>query len=217
MLKLAKSEISYFIWIYISIGIMLICFTLFAVWDIKLFEYSRFLSRYFWSAIIGLGCYAVVFAIWTTRRKEKRDRQIMLLPLSVSQVSRARLLFGLSPFLMIFISLMIFRLFASSEWKTFIDRINAQTGLFFILLSTIALIYSLNNKWLTDSIFIKISKVISILVITILPVFFFLNAVTFSVIPALPILTEEFYSYLTALFVMYIATLAFRKQESFLI
>lgn len=217
MFKLAKSEISYFIWIYISIGIMLICFALFSVWDIKLFENSRFLSRYFWSAIIGLGCYAVVFAIWTARRKENRDRQIMLLPLTVNHVSRARLLFGLSPFLMIFIFLMVFRLFASSEWKTFIDRINAQTGLFFILLSAIALIFSLNNKWLNDKLFIKLSKVIFILAITILPVFFFLSAVTFSVIPAIPVLTEEFYFYLTAVFVMYAATVAFRKQESYLI
>jgi hypothetical protein len=216
MFKLIKSEIEYFIWLYAVIALMLFTFTFFAAADQVVFESHRFFGKYFWSALIGLGCYLLVYTMGISRIKEKRDRQLVILPLSLKKIAFARLLFGTSPFLLIYLYLMIFSFLADKKWDLFATRINAQTGMLFVFLAMVALFMSLKNLWLKDPILIKSFKLISAMTASLLPIGLFISGVIMSVIPPIEFLTEEFYFYLAGFALFAVSVLAFSKQETYL-
>ncbi len=216
MFKIVKSEMEYFIWLYAVIAVMLFAFTFFAAVDHVVFESHRFFGKYFWSALIGLGCYLLVYTMGVSRIKEKRDRQLVIVPLSLKKIALARLLFGTSPFLLIYLYLLIFSFIADEKWDLFANRINAQTGILFVFLAMVALFMSLRNLWLTDSILKKSFKLIFAMTFSLLPIGLLISAIIMSVIPPIEFLTEEFYFYLAGFVLFAISVLAFSKQETYL-
>ena len=73
MLKILKAEIEYNKTLLVVMLLLPLSFTIFALNDVKLFPQIYFLKKYFWSMVIGLGTYFLVYVIWTVRKKEFRD------------------------------------------------------------------------------------------------------------------------------------------------
>jgi uncharacterized membrane protein YqjE len=101
MITLIKTEVKYFGLQLVLILLLLLAFTAFSLNDIKIFVQIYFLKTYFWSAIIGLGVYGLVFIIWSIRKKEMRERVHALIPMSVKSISISRWLFGIIPFVLV--------------------------------------------------------------------------------------------------------------------
>ena len=81
MLQMLKTEIEYF-WIYLLIIVLLLLgFTVFELNNIAFFSDIYLFKKYFWSMVIGMGAYIIVYIIWVMRKKELRDRFNIILPL----------------------------------------------------------------------------------------------------------------------------------------
>ncbi len=101
MYKLFKSEIEYFILPVIIVVMLPLSFTFSALNDLKVFTEIYFLKKYFWSTVIGLGIYGLVFIVWSIKKKELRERVHALIPMSVKSISISRWLFGIIPFVLV--------------------------------------------------------------------------------------------------------------------
>jgi len=145
MYKLLKSEIQYFKLPLAIIVLLPLIFTVFALSNILLFENIYFLKKYFWSMIVGVGTYALVFIIWSLRKKEMREREHALLPITLNNLSFFRWVFGIAPFVLIGSYIELLRNVLPSQQLIFIDRINGQLGMMFIALAAVDLVI---NTWI---------------------------------------------------------------------
>jgi hypothetical protein len=84
MYGLIKIELKYFKIPLFVIVLLLLLFTIYAINDVQVFSDIEFLGKYFWSMVIGLGSYGIVFILWSQRVKEKHERMIYLLPISLN-------------------------------------------------------------------------------------------------------------------------------------
>lgn len=145
MYKLLKSEIQYFKISLAIIVLLPLAFTVSALSNILLFENIYFLRKYFWSMIIGVGTYVLVFIIWSMRKKEMREREHALLPITLNSISFFRWIFGIAPFVLIGLYIELLRSVLPSQQLIFIDRINGQLGMMFIALVAVDLVI---NAWI---------------------------------------------------------------------
>ncbi len=144
MYRLLKTEINYFK-LHLSVIVLVsLIFTICALNNIKLFPQIYFLEKYFWSVIVGLGIYALVFMIWSMRKKEMRERQHALLPISINKLTFTRWLFGVSPFILVGFYIEMLRSILPSQQLIYIERINGQLGMMFIALVGFDLVI---NSW----------------------------------------------------------------------
>jgi hypothetical protein len=140
MYRLIKIELNYFMTPLLTIIVLLLAFTLFALGDIKLLSDVVFLRKYSWSMIIGLGSYGLVFILWAQRVKEIHERMIYLLPVSINSKRWGRWIFAILPFSLVVIYIQLFHFFLPDEWNLHIGRISAQIGFLSMALACIFII-----------------------------------------------------------------------------
>ncbi len=145
MWKLIRTEIVYNKYLFGAQLILLVAFTTFALMDISPFENSYFLGKYFWSILVGLGIYLLVFALWSIRKKETRDRLHGLVPVNIKRLSIMRWVLGVSPFLLGIIYLESLEFVLPHGQQVFVGRINAQLSLLFIFIASFDLIINMDN------------------------------------------------------------------------
>jgi hypothetical protein len=139
MWTLLKSEIKYNAGLFFLIALICLTFTVLGLLDLELFKSGSFLEKYFWTIIISVGSYFIIFVYWSIRTVEKRDRLSVLLPLRKSELFFIRYLTGVVPFLIIASYIELNRLFLPGDWYVYIERISAQLSMLFIFLSLFAI------------------------------------------------------------------------------
>ena len=143
MYNIVKAEIKYFWVLIVAIGLLLAAFTIFAFANIYPFDGKYFLTKYFWSLTIGMGTYVIVFIIWSLRKKESRDLVHSKLPVKIREISLARWIFGVSPFVISYLYLELLRFIIPEEQLPYVRRINAQLGMMFFALAAIDLVMNI--------------------------------------------------------------------------
>lgn len=211
-----KAEIKYFVSLVLAIIIPPLGFTIFATAKILPFQGTGFLTKYFWSLVIGMGTYLFVFIIWSIRKKEIRDSLHSILPVSINNIAVARLIFGAAPFLLIYIYIESHRLFLSAEQVVFISKINAQLGMMFFALVSVDLVMNAwsalthlkyGNRLLYSFLFVVCLIAASFVVV---------YSVTMSLLKPFYLGGEEFYFMLWGLVLSIIDAVIFTNRKSFL-
>ena len=216
MLQILKAEIEYF-WIHLLIIVLLLLsFTLFELNNIAFLSDIYLFKKYFWSMVIGLGTYFIVYVIWVVRKKELRDRSTIILPLNINQLSIVRWLFGITPFVFIFLYLEMNRFIIPEQQAIFIDRINGQLGMMFIALAAVDLVM---NAWSSLALLRYDKRLLySFFLIVVLAVSSFgvIYAVSTSAIKPFGFGGEEIYFFIWGFVVSVVDVIIFTKQKSFL-
>ncbi len=145
MFKYLKSEMEYYRYYMGGIILLPILFAVFAALNIHFFQNVYFLTKYFWSMVVGMGTYLFVFIIWTLRKREAREQIAVLIPIKRWQFSIERELFGIFPFVFSFIFIELLKFEIPEEQIVFIHRIQAQLGMLFIALVTVDLVLNFWN------------------------------------------------------------------------
>ncbi len=211
MLKILKAEIEYFKIPLIVMVIPLIAFAVFAAADIHLFQNGRVLKKFFWPLTIGMGTYALVFIIWTFRKKELRDRSQSVLPISLDKITFTRWLFGIAPLVLIWTYLELLKNFIVEDQVVF--GINLILGFMYIFIVSFDLILNL------DAIIFNYTFIISYLVaiiISALSVIISFLIFRTSVLPILIIVGSEFYFIIWVILLSILDAYVFKKRKSFL-
>ena len=211
MLKILKAEIEYFKIPLIAMVIPLIAFAVFAAADIQFFQSGRVLKKFFWPLTIGMGTYALVFIIWTFRKKELRDRSQSVLPISLDKITFTRWLFGIAPLILIWTYLELLRNFIVEDQVVF--GINLILGFMYIFIVSFDLILNL------DAIIFNYTFIISYLVaiiISALSVIISFLIFKTSVLPILIIVGSEFYFIIWVILLSILDAYVFKKRKSFL-
>jgi len=216
MFKILKSEIQYFNWLMLLMVILPICFTLFAMNDILLFTKVYFLKKYFWSVLVGMGIYGLMFMIWSLRKKELRERIHYLIPVKLNNLSFVRWLLGVSPFVLIGLYIELHHGFLSSEQEIFIDRINGQLGMMFIAVAGFDFAI---NTWISFEVKRydkRLLFTIGVIVLLFVLSFGVIYAVTTSLIKPFGFGGEEIIFFLWGLLISIASGIIFTKRKSFL-
>jgi len=213
MWQLVKSEIEYFKIPLIVIVIPLIGFAVFASADIHLFQNGRVLKKYFWPLTIGMGTYALVFIIWTFRKKELRDRSHSVLPISLDKITFTRWLFGIAPLILIWTCLELMRNIIVEDQVAYIIGINLILGFMYLFIVSFDLILNLDVNLLKYKIIIN--YLVAILIAASSVIISILIFKT-SVLPILVIVGNEFYLLAWVLLLSALDAYIFRKRKSFL-
>ena len=216
MLKLLKAEIAYYKYFFIGILLLPTMFLISAMNEIIPFTDVYFLNKYLWSMIVGMGTYILVYSIWALRKKESRERLIIMVPLSISNLSIARWLFGIAPFVIVglFIGQLINIL--PEQQLIFIARINGQLGMMFMFVVAVDLVI---NAWFAFE-FIRFDKRIIysfLLTVSLLALSFgVISSVSTSLLKPFGFAGEEIYFFIWALIISIIDLYIFAKRKSFL-
>jgi hypothetical protein len=216
MYKLFKSEIEYFILPVIIVVMLPLSFTFVALNDVKVFTEIYFLKKYFWSTVIGLGIYGLVFIVWSIKKKELRERAHALIPMSVKSISISRWLFGIIPFVFVGFYIELLRRVLPSEQIVFISRINGQLGMMFIALVGIDLII---NSWYALGAKIYDKRIVYIVLITIVVLllsFGVVYSVTNALLKPLSFGDGEIYFFLWGIILSITDAFVFTKRKTFL-
>jgi hypothetical protein len=216
MITLIKTEVKYFGLQLVLILLLLLAFTAFSLNDIKIFVQIYFLKTYFWSAIIGLGVYGLVFVIWSIRKKEMRERVHALIPMSVKSISISRWLFGIIPFVLVGFYIELLRRVLPSEQIVFISRINGQLGMMFIALVGIDLLinswYALGAKRYDK----RIVYIVLITIVVLLLSFRVVYSVTTALLKPLSFGDGEIYFFFWGIILSITDAFVFTKRKTFL-
>lgn len=137
MLRILKTELSYFIVPLLGITLLTLFFTICAAINFQIFINIEFLHKYSWAILLGLGSYAIVFFIWMNRVIEKHEMIISLLPRTNRNKSFNRWIFAVLPFVVLIIYLQFIHFFLNEYWNVHIGRISAQIGFLSMALSAI--------------------------------------------------------------------------------
>ena len=216
MYKLLKNEIEYFI-IPISVIVILpLSFTFATLSELQVFSEIYFLKKYFWSTLIGLGIYGLVFIIWSIRKKEMRERVHALIPMSVKSISIGRWIFGIAPYVLVGFYIELLRGVLPSEHLVFISRINGQLGMMFISLVGIDLIinswYALGSKRYDK----RIVYIVLITIVVTLLSFGVVYSVTTAIFKPISFFSEEIYFFLWGIILSVIDAIIFTKRKIYL-
>ena len=216
MLHLLKSEIVYSKYFMIGIILLPILFAIIAMNDTFLFPGSFFVSKYLWSMIVGVGTYLFVYSIWALRKKEFRERLSIMVPLSVTNISFARWLFGIAPFIIVGLSIELLRNFLPEQQTLFIARINGQLGMLFMFAVVVDLVinawFALEFQRFDKRIIYSLLLSISLFTLS----FGVIYAVSTSLIKPFGFGGEEIYFFIWALIISIIDANIFTKRKSFL-
>jgi hypothetical protein len=214
MWMLIKSEIKYNGRIVFITALINIAFTVFGLLGINIFPSESFPGKYFWTIIVAVGSYFVIFIYWTIRTVEKRERLSALLPLTKKQLALIRYLLGVIPFLVIASWIELNRLILPPEYHKFIARISTQLSMLFIFLSLFAIGMELHFETPYKS---RINKIIDSIIL------FNLTAASialytlegFTYLPQMGVLEGRVYFYVWGLIVSSVAVRFFYKRISY--
>lgn len=145
-LNILYGEIRYFRIPLLIIFLLPFSFLITINFGITPFQGMFFLDKYLWSMYIGLGSYILIFIIWTLRKKYRRERLHALLPVSRKNLALARWIFAVSPFLLVWFMMMLFKYFVPENEIVHIERSFGQLGLMMIFLGSFDLIINFDNS-----------------------------------------------------------------------
>lgn len=215
MYNILKSEIKYFLIPLLAIAMLSLAFTSFSFLNVYPFDGKYFFTKYFWSLIIGMGTYIFVFIIWSLRKKESRDFLHSKLPLKIREISLARWVFGIAPFLLIYLYLELLRFIIPEEQVPYIRRINGQLGMMFFALAAVDLVM---NAWYALELVrydIKLLYCFIIVVLLISCSAGVVYAVSTSLIAPFYFGGEEFYFFLWGMFLSIISAFVFIQTKNY--
>ncbi|MBU0473416.1 MAG: hypothetical protein KKF62_04575 [Bacteroidetes bacterium] len=215
MLHLLKTEIEYYKYYLGGIMLLPILFLLFAMLNIHLFQETYFLKKYFWSMLVGIGTYALVFILWTLRKRELRERIFASLPLTINQISIARGLFGVLPFLVVGIFIELLNKIVHDEQVIYIHRIFAQLGMMFIFLMAIDLVLNSWNVFARLEIFLRVGLILVLMVLILATSSSVIYAMSSSILKPFGFGGEEIYFYIWGLILALIDIIIFTKRKTF--
>ena len=123
MWTIIKSEIEYNIyWIVLALALP-VSFTIFGLNDIRFFEETPFLKKYFWNIYVSFVFYLAIILIWSIRAKEKRDRLIALLPHKKSYIAFTKFLMVVIPYVVLICYIELTRLVIPENWHEYIGKV----------------------------------------------------------------------------------------------
>ena len=216
MWTIIKTEIIYSKHNLLVVTGLLLAFSLFALLEIHISTDANFVGRYLWTMIIALGIYIVIYQIWSTRIRTKRDRFHHQLPISVSKISFARWLFGILPLLSVIIYILLLKLFITTVWQIQSERIIGQLGFFTAFLAMLFVLRDISFYLADKSNIIKILANISFLAISAF-------GVIFIIILTSPILIEPLFNngseilfFIWGIVLSSASVIIYKKRKSFL-
>jgi len=216
MLKILKAEIEYFKLLILAIVLLPLLFTVFAMNDVLLFQNVYFLKKYFWSVVVGLGIYAFVFMIWSLRKKELREREHILLPISINRIAFNRWLFGVAPFILIGGYLEIIRHCLPDQQTIFIERINGLLGILFMFLTAFDLLMNASFAITQKSYFKRKFSLAGIFLALLILTIAIINFVSSSEIKPFPTGGEEIFFFIWGFMISVVDAFVFIKRKIFL-
>ncbi len=209
---LIKSELKYNSGLILITAFINIAFAVTGLLDISLFSENSFIGKYFWSIIIAVGSYFIIFIYWTKRTVEKKDRLYALLPLTNKQLALFRYLLGVLPFIIIASWIELNRLFLPEEWHKYIERISTQLSMLFIFLSLFAAGMELQYDTAYKQ---KLDKIIdSVMLFNLIAASIALYTLEgFTYLPQMGVLEGRVYFYAWGLIVSFAAVRMFYKRK----
>jgi len=216
MYRLIKSEIDYFKIPLTGILLLLLLFTVFSLGNIKLFAQIVFLKKYFWSMIVGLGSYGLVFFLWMQRVKEKHERMLFLLPTEMKIKGSSRWIFAVLPFTLVMVYIQILHFFLSDDWNLHIGRISVQIG---FLSMALAAIFIVRDFWFLKS---NKSEMYKIFIGTVIFILAAIGAIiitrifSYDIVPPLYIHQEELKFFLWGILISSLSLIIFRRRKNYL-
>ena len=152
MWKLVKSELKYYRIAFVALVFLTIIFQLFEFFVLKtMLEMEGEISLpqiNNWNSTFSFLLVFSIFSIWHNRIKEKRERHVLLLPLSNKQLSIGRFWFTIIPFLIMIGYFFIILLFTNSIWRIKLTVPSADIG---IMISLLACYILIRDNWLSYS------------------------------------------------------------------
>lgn len=216
MYRLIKIELEYFKVPLFAIVLILLSFTYFALNDIRLFSEIDFLKKYFWSMVVGLGSYGLIYYLWTQRVREKHERMIYLLPISLNSKKWSRWIFAVLPYLFVMIFIQILYSFLPEDWNQQIGRISAQVGL---LSMALAGIFIIRDYWFTEQQRGESFKVVvasAIILIAAIGAVAIIRISSYDIIPPIYIYQEEMMFFVWGIIISSMALLFYVKRKNYL-
>jgi hypothetical protein len=166
--------------------------------------------------VIGLGSYGIVFILWSQRVKEKHERMIYLLPISLNSKRWGRWIFAILPFLFVMIYIQTLHFFLSEDWNVHVGRISAQIGFLSMALASIFIIrdywFIANNK----GDLYKIIVATLIITVSTLGAIFITKIFSYDIFPPLYIHQEELMFFVWGIIISSIALLFYSKRKNYL-
>jgi hypothetical protein len=142
MWNFIKAEFEYNILYYTAIAVIYLAFTTFAIFNIELLDPKQFGVDY-WGGFIAGFLYLFYFIMYPIRIKEQRERQNVLLPISLKQISLSYLIYFSLPVLISIIYFLVLHISILSLWNEQSASTVAQLGMFFTVVSAFIFIRQL--------------------------------------------------------------------------
>lgn len=205
MWNLIKAEFAYNVFYYSSILVIFLAYTIFALFNFQLLDPKQFGVDYWGGFIAGFLC-LFYFIMYPIRVKELRERQNILLPISIKQISLGYLIYFSLPVLISIIYFLVLHISILSLWKEQSASTVAQLGMFFTVVSAFIFVrqlwYLIEMKRTSIKIFILVSAVVYLLV-SIAAIMIFIRQISYEwfgwyygrVIFYLPVIINLFLSY----------------------
>jgi hypothetical protein len=167
--------------------------------------------------VVGMGTYALVFTIWSYRKKELRERAPITAPLNLNQISIVRWIFGIAPFILVGFYIEAIRNILPEQQLIFIERINGQLGMMFIFLVATDLVinawFALGNKRYDKRLLYSLALIIILLLLSVLIIY----TVSASLIKPLGFGGEEVLFFIWGIILSIFDLIIFKKRKFFLL
>jgi len=134
MWKIIKSEIQYKWYLFATLGLLLLVYTLFALLNYQLLEGAEWEIDY-WGGLYSLAIYVFLFLTWGIRIKENRVRCFAVLPIIQKKNALARFWIAAIPFIAIIAYLIFIHLIFIDVWHNETSSLIGQIGVTLILFS----------------------------------------------------------------------------------
>lgn len=156
------------------------------------------------------------FLIWQNRIKEKRERHLLLLPLSCKELSISRFWFMLLPFLIIISYFSLLNLVTNSIWQIELTIPIAELGIMFSLLASYVFIR--DKKFSYWDLGEKIGYLFFYGILVLTPLFILFHTIQIkhqSILPIMGLPFDSIQYFLLGLVIMYSTIFSYQKRKSF--
>lgn len=212
--RLLINDIKYYWFVFLMISIPVGIFTILGLTNLRVDITVEFLNKYFWPLTIGLGSYFLIYGMHANKYKEKNDRLLGTLPLSIKFRATYKFIFGVLPIVSIVLYLELLRTVLPIETHKTITRIDAQLSLLFIFLGIMSTSFDylkcpMNRKGRSLK---SAAIVIGLALLTAL----FILLVASETIPPIVQGRDEIYFYLWGVIMALVASIIYYRRTSFL-
>jgi len=181
MWNLIKAEFTYNVYIYATLLLLFLTYTVFALFNYELLRAEYFGVDYWGGFLAGI-LYLFYFIMWPIRIKELREKQNVVLPLSLKQIALGNTLYIAIPVLFTLVYFLIFHISILSLWEEQTASIVTQLGSFFTVFTAFIFIRQLKLLMLDKKMLIQfatISAAILYMIIFIAATFLILKQISY--------------------------------------